>query len=122
MRRIWATLLVTVFGLALTGPAVFVAGADQKLPTCCRKDGKHHCASASSHGRSSGSSFQAGRCAWFIGHQSMPPVPAAGILKARQAAVAAVTVSRPTLRQQTQALGRAGFYRTGQKRGPPLLS
>jgi hypothetical protein len=120
MRRIWATLLVAVFGFAPIAPALFLPTGDQKLPPCCRKNGKHHCAAQRQEG-TSGASLQTGRCAFFVNEQALPPISATGVPKAGQAVVAAVLTDR-TPRPQTEKLGGASFDRTGQKRGPPSLS
>jgi hypothetical protein len=43
MRRALALLLLAVIGSPLLTP-LLLAGARAELPTCCRRDGKHHCA------------------------------------------------------------------------------
>lgn len=121
MRRIWATLLVAVFGFTLIGPAMFLPTGEQKLPPCCRKNGKHHCAMAQSQESTSGPSFQAGRCAFFPNDQTLPPISPAGMPKVGQAIVATVLSDR-TPRPRIEKLGSLPFDRTGQKRGPPSIS
>jgi hypothetical protein len=120
MRRIWATLLVAVFCFALIGPAMFVPTGDQKLPPCCRKNGKHHCALAQRQESTSGLSFQAGRCAFFANNQTLPPIPTVGMPKVGQTILATV-LSHRTPRPRTEKLGGIPFDRTGQKRGPPSI-
>jgi hypothetical protein len=120
MRRLWATLLVAVFSFAFIPPAMFVPAGDEKLPPCCRKDGKHHCAAAQSKGSSSGPSFQA-RCPLFSNGQTLPSIPRAEAPILGHAFTAGVTNSN-TSRPQTEKLGAAPFDRSGQKRGPPSLS
>src|SRR5213082_915167 len=75
MRRLWATLLLAVIGFALIGPALLAASADTNLPACCRRDGKHHCATPAS---SNGPSIQPVRCASFpVGNPATAPRGAA---------------------------------------------
>lgn len=121
MRRIWAMLLVAVFSFVVIGPALLVPTGDQKLPPCCRKDGKHHCATAASQESTFGPSFQAARCALFVNNQTLPPVPTSGMPKVGQATLAAVVFQR-TPRPQSVKLGRISFDRVAQKRGPPFVS
>jgi hypothetical protein len=121
MRRIWATLLAAVFSFSLLGPDVFVPTGDQKLPACCRKNGKHHCAAASDQGHTSGPSLRAGRCSLFAADQSLPPLHPVGPPKAGRTIVATIPSYRAP-RPQTEKLGGLLFDRTGQKRGPPSLS
>lgn len=121
MRRIWAALLVVVFGFTLLGPDAFAGFTDRKLPLCCSSNGKHHCALAKTEGGSSGPAFQPGRCPLFSGDQTMPPLPTAAIPKLSAGIFGAVR-SHPTPRPQTAALRRPAFDRSGQKRGPPSLS
>jgi hypothetical protein len=42
MRRALASLLLTIFGFALTCP-LLLSQAGGQVPACCRRDGKHHC-------------------------------------------------------------------------------
>ena len=121
VRRIWATLLVAVFSFALIGPATFVPTGDQKLPPCCRKTGKHHCALAQNHESTSGPSFQSGRCTFFPNEQTLPPIPTDGMVKVGQV-ILALVFSHPTPQPRTERLGGILFDRTGQKRGPPSIS
>jgi len=48
LRRISAFLLLAVFSFGLLAPA-FAAGADSNLPSCCRRAGRHHCATPAGH-------------------------------------------------------------------------
>ena len=45
MRRAIASLLLAFFSFLLIAPAL-PAKAASDLPTCCRRNGKHHCAGA----------------------------------------------------------------------------
>lgn len=42
MRRAFASLLVAVFSFPLIAPVV-LANTTSDFPTCCRRNGKHHC-------------------------------------------------------------------------------
>lgn len=121
MRRIWAALLVVVFGFTLLGPDAFAGLADRKLPPCCLSNGKHHCTLAKTEGGSSGPAFQPGRCPLYGGEQAMPPLPTAATPKL-PAAIFEAVLSYPAAHPQTAALRRFSFDRSGQKRGPPSQS
>jgi hypothetical protein len=44
LRRIQASLLLLLFSLGLFLPLLAASPASTKLPSCCRRDGKHRCA------------------------------------------------------------------------------
>ena len=121
MRRIWAALLVAVFGFTPFSPAAFASGDGRKLPPCCQRHGKHRCAMLQSEETSSGPALQTARCPLFGSEQTLPPLPAPAVVKLFQTLFATV-LSHPTPRPQTEVLGGISFDRTGQKRGPPVLS
>ena len=121
MRRIWAALLVATFGITLIGPAVFASAADERLPPCCRSNGKHHCAMARSLGDSSGPAVQVGRCPLYAADQTIPLQPTAGMVSQPQAVFGTI-LSHPTPRPRAMALGHVAFDRSCQKRGPPFLA
>jgi len=121
MRRIWAMLLVTVFGSSLIAPAMRDLDPDSKLPACCRRQGHHHCAmTADRPASSSGPSLQADRCALFPGATAISEGPAVS-LPVVAAAIFAGWLSHPAVCPQTEALCRISYSRAGQKRGPPIL-
>lgn len=119
MRRIWAILLVAVFGFSPIAPAVFASDPDSKLPPCCRRGGKHHCAMTAGQSASpSGPSLRADRCALFPDAQSIPAgqtVSLSGVAPA----IFAGLLSHPAVCPRTEALCRISYSRAGQKRGPP---
>jgi hypothetical protein len=120
MRRSIAILLALVFNWMLILPA-FAGSAESKLPACCRKNGKHHCALTQSQESTSAPSVQAGRCAFFANDQTLPPIPTVGMPKVGQTILATVLSHRAS-RPRTEKLGGIPFDRTGQKRGPPSIS
>jgi hypothetical protein len=121
MRRASAMLLVGLFSFSLISPSVFASDADSKLPACCRRDGKHHCARMATESESSsGPAVQAGRCSFFPTVQGVP----AG----RTVALAGIFQSgfEPLVRHgasghQTESLCQSSYSRAGQKRGPPTF-
>lgn len=44
MRRAWAALMVLLFSFPLIAPALASRPDESRLPACCRRNGKHHCA------------------------------------------------------------------------------
>lgn len=120
MRRIWAALLVTVFSITPISPALS-ADTEQKLPLCCRSNGKHRCVITESRSGSSGALVQAGRCSTLSADQTVPPHQTAGAAHL-SAAIYGVVLSRRTPRPQTQSLSHIWFDPSSQKRGPPILT
>jgi hypothetical protein len=117
VHRICATLLVAVFSFTLINPSAFLSRAEQKLPACCRSNGKHHCA-MNGQDTSTAPAFRAGYCASFGVDQTISPVPGIVTIEPSQATFVAV-VSQPVARPQVEALGSVSFDRSRQKRGPP---
>ena len=119
MRRAWATLQLALFGFSLIGPALFAPDSDLKVPACCRRDGKHRCASMAA-GSSLGPAIQGSKCSLF---------PSLGVIAANQTlALAGVPpvsferfVSHRIFGPSTESLCHSSYSRAGQKRGPPIL-
>ena len=121
MRTWVAATLTVVLALSVLQP-VFSANPEASLPSCCRRDGSHHCAmlmpglpSAPDQGKVVRNA--ADRCpyqrALAAGHRvSLHP--------AASAAVHAVLLSHPAIPAQTLAAGRISLSCGHQKRGPPL--
>ena len=65
MRRLLATLLLTIFSYSLISPALFASDADSKLPACCRRNGAHRCAMSMNQSGQSSGPVRAGRCPSF---------------------------------------------------------
>jgi hypothetical protein len=119
MRRVWAILLLAMFSFSLIEPTAFAPDPDSKLPPCCRRDGKHHCAmTADQVASSSGPSLRADRCAVFPVAQAIPARQAVS-LPGVAGVVFAGLLSHPAVTSQTEALCRISYSRAGQKRGPP---
>jgi len=120
MRRISAILLMALFSFPLIGPMVFTQDADSKLPACCRRNGKHHCAQMAAQAESSsGPALQTARCGFFPNGQGVPINPGVSPTPTSQAVFAGL-LSHPASRPQTDALCRISYSRAGQKRGPPI--
>jgi hypothetical protein len=145
LRRLYAILLVIVFGLPTFAPLLALGqGADTTLPMCCRRDGKHHCmlamaASGSSQddrsqdNRSQDNRSQIGapqqgvrlaamllseRCPY--GSHGLPGVAHPDWSLDTAAAVFGAVVAHPAGTPQTEALRRIALLRAHQKRGPPV--
>jgi len=121
MRRFAAILLISLFGFQLCGQA-FISDAAGTLPSCCRREGRHHCAMRDgTHAGDSGSKsrFVRSRCAQYretgvFTPQSVTAVvasaePHPGVLPGFSSALA-----------QAEAGYRISFSRARQKRGPPI--
>jgi hypothetical protein len=121
MRRASAMLLLALFGFSLISPSLFALGADSKLPACCTRNGKHHCATmATDSESSSGLALQAGRCSFFPTGEGFPAsrtVALAGISHAGFQQLVSHLVSA----HQTELFCHSSYSRAGQKRGPPTF-
>ena len=118
-----ALLLVLAGNTAL--PAFF-SDPESTLPSCCRRDGKHHCAMMAmiemvEQDEDAGPSWKAvqQKCAQFpksfVGVHSVPSAPP------RPNVAGDLTVSHPATKAQPETLYRISQSRTRQKRGPPSL-
>jgi hypothetical protein len=120
MRRIWATLLLALFGFSPIIPALSAGDSESTLPACCRRNGAHHCAILKDHAKSGGETkAEAARCPSFPSAKAFPVGRTAAAVNISQRIVA-VIVSHPAARPRTEALYRISYSRAGQKRGPPL--
>src|SRR5690242_18287358 len=121
MQRLLVTVLVALSCFWLVSPEVFAPVSALKAPSCCRRNGQHHCTmTASRTESSSGPAMQPARCPLFPGAQGVPARPPAGPLGIGQSLFAAI-VSHPASHPQTEALCRISFSRADQKRGPPFF-
>jgi hypothetical protein len=114
VRRASAILLVAVCSLSLIGPAF--TDANSALPSCCRRDGRHHCA-------------MTGKAGVQLTRQKCSNYPEAGAAPACFKTLAAkpshtlyaAILTYPAGHAQTEARYGASFNRSRQKRGPPTL-
>ncbi|MGA2135499.1 MAG: hypothetical protein ABSH50_24685 [Bryobacteraceae bacterium] len=125
MRRLLATLLVSVFSFSLIAPAL-IADANSDLPACCRRGGQHHCAmvdmdaDAASQPSGPGLTAHAEKCPYFPkGGAVLPHADAAPTLDCRMAV--SVGLSQLTVQAPADTAYRISASRSHQKRGPPSL-
>jgi hypothetical protein len=119
MRRSLAFLLAIVISWLLVLP-VFAVSTAAKLPACCRKNGKHHCQMMETSSRADDSlSALKEKCPCFP--QASPANHVETFRPATRQAVFAGLVSHPACSPQTEAGYRASYYRSKQKRGPPIF-
>ena len=128
MRRLISILLLAVFGLPFVLPMLAMGqNAEAGLPTCCRRDGKHHCMmSMDERGRlvvSHDPQFKAPaeKCPYCPSSvASSQPNPLA--VPSAASAIFGELVSHPTGFAQTEAKQRISRDRSNQKRGPPVMT
>ncbi|MBV8113375.1 MAG: hypothetical protein JO300_01445 [Silvibacterium sp.] len=118
VRRLLAMSLMLVFGLPLVSSLFGAQAAEQSLPACCRRDGRHHC--------SMGTSSSSPRDLSTVG-EKCPRAPASPAILLHfsftpgvAAAIFAGITRHPAISPQTEAQLRVSFDRARQKRGPPL--
>jgi hypothetical protein len=115
VQRVCATLLLVLFGFPLIVPVIRVE-SETKLPTCCRREGKHHCGMANPE--TSGAALRE-KCPSYPGVGAMPAFSPTILLNGTQAFFSGI-VKHPAVHSQTEALQRISFTRSRQKRGPPV--
>ena len=118
VRRILAVTLLAFFSFSLIDPAVFASDSESSLPACCRRAGKHRCATLM--GSPSGPSIQASKCRVFPEGRGVTALPNTGLLKTFPVASISI-VSCPMHRPLNDTLSRVSFRSTCQKRGPPVF-
>jgi hypothetical protein len=120
MRRILSLAMLLVFCFPLISP-LFASTPESNLPSCCRRDGAHHCMGSATLELHGGTGLSALK-------QKCPSYPKAiavvgtgqFFLVPTQAAFAEIA-AHPTAQPQTEARYRISFGRSRQKRGPPSL-
>jgi hypothetical protein len=118
-RRLLAALLLALFGFSFVSPLVLASDSDSKLPACCRRLGKHHCAVLETSS-SSGPVFRATPCSVFPGAQIVPARIGAAINQFR-ASVLPLNFSPQAIMRHDNGACSAPFSGSHQKRGPPSL-
>jgi hypothetical protein len=115
MRRLLAITITLLLSFTLAAP-LFVIDSANSLPECCRRNGRHHCATMSGSTESSFTTIGA-RCAAFPKPSALPAL--------HSFALSMVSTTRtelfvhPSASPQTEARYRIAFARSRQKRGPP---
>jgi hypothetical protein len=119
MRRLLAIAMVFLFGCPLAVP-LFAPGDANTLPVCCRRDGRHHCASGmlADSGTRAVSTI-APKCPNWP--KSTPAPWPKNFAPTQTGAIDAPLYSRPESAPQTEARYRVAFARSRQKRGPPAI-
>lgn len=123
MLRASALFLLALFGFLLINPAL-VADANSNLPSCCRKDGKHHCTMTSpDESEESGGALQSVRpkCPMFPGSTAAPGHSSAAAARPASLFFASIA-SHPSAHAQMDAHYSVSFSRSRHKRGPPSIS
>jgi hypothetical protein len=125
-----------ILGLPMISPLFAMAGGDAgNLPTCCRRDGKHHCmmmagmmmdmtsggASASSNpGTQPTVAIVTEPCPY--GLQGLPGALHRDWQLDTASAVFAGLTAHPSGSPQTESKRRVSSLRARHKRGPPMIS
>ena len=125
MRQALAIFLLVLFSFSLISPTVS-AGFAAKLPVCCRRDGKHHCAMTNmgdlQESPSSGLALRAGqpRCPNYPTTGAVPTQSQTVQLKGSQA-ISPLIPSHRAIQEQTETHLHLSLNSSHPKRGPPIL-
>ncbi len=114
--------LLSLWGLPICS-AFTGRSAEDNLPVCCRRNGKHHCAIQTMPDTRSGAAFTAPPQHCPLYPKGVVPSPTRVNLFAPTASAVffAALQSHPTFAPQTEARYRIAFDRSRLKRGPPTL-
>lgn len=118
-RRSISTLLTLVYSVLLTLP-LFAPSDESRLPACCRKDGKHHCAMQSSRAIPDGSVTANGaKCRLFP--QFAPASHLETVVASSRSSDIGYAVTQSAITPPTD-IPRIVFDHSAElKRGPPQL-
>jgi hypothetical protein len=122
MRRAFTWLLLAVLSFPLIAP-VLLANTASRLPSCCRRTGKHHCAmvdTADRDGLPAGPSAQMSRskCPLFPTVQVIPAYSKI-ILVRRAPRLGVPYLLNLTTARHDDHRARIAFHGSLRKRGPP---
>jgi hypothetical protein len=119
VRRLLAIALLGLFSFSLIPPRVFASDPEAGLPSCCRRNGKHHCLIAID-GSASGPSLQASRCSFFPGAMGVTASPKAG-MPATPLVSSVLHAGRSANHQADETPSPVLFRSPRRLRGPPAL-
>ena len=120
MRAGAAVLLLALFCNSLVAPLLFASDADSRLPACCRRNGVHKCDMMMAASSSSSPAWFAAPCRSYPGPQTIPTPAGAGPVVFSDTSAGLVSSESPLLSTRDGRY-RVAFYRSHQKRGPPVL-
>jgi hypothetical protein len=121
VSRIVAVALLALFCFSLLEAAVFTTDDESKVPSCCRRGGKHHCTTMIAEaGSLSGPSIQPSKCRFYPGVSVMTASPNTGLLIILHVGTLWM-MSCPVFRSTIDTPYQVSFCSTCQKRGPPGL-
>ena len=118
MRRALASLLLALFSFPLIVP-MLRPDASSSLPSCCRREGKHHCTMGPESTSREGLNAIRPKCANYPSTTAVPGSSVAFLKKSPSICVS--LLSFPPVQARAEAQYRVSFSRSRQKRGPPAL-
>jgi hypothetical protein len=116
LRRATAALIIALFGFSLISP-VLVADPSPARPSCCLRDGKHHCAMDAADTQSDGPALLS-RCALFSRIRCSLSNPTSPALPPRDR-TAGVLFASSALPNTHECAHRRLAADAERKRGPP---
>jgi hypothetical protein len=122
MRRAFASLLLALFSFPLILP-ILRADDASRLPSCCRREGKHHCSMGPTTAETA--DFLAldairPRCSNYPATSAVPGNWNVAFLRT-STSICTSLLNYPAVEARTEAQYRVSFSRSRQKRGPPAL-
>ena|ERR1700733_4832980 len=119
MRRALASLLLALFSFPLILPILRLDAASS-LPSCCRREGKHHCSMDSAATYQQGLSPIQPKCSNYPSTLAVRGNLNVAVFK-HPPTICASLLSYSSAPAQAEAQYRVSFSRSRQKRGPPVL-
>jgi hypothetical protein len=118
MRRVAASLLAVMFSFTLIASDLIFADTTSQLPSCCRRGGKHHCASSHLSDGSSDRTVGAAKCESFPTVKAFPSQIVTPLDTSTNGFVLAV---QPSVLPRTRLWIGISEANAESKRGPPSL-
>ena len=117
MRRLLAITLLLLFTTPFVLPLFGTNAAEDALPACCRRNGKHHCMMYMAWMQERSFHTVREKCPYSIVPPAILVLPS--FTPSAAASVFAGITRHPAVVAQTEAHLRISFDRSRQKRGPP---
>lgn len=118
VRRATTLALLGVFGFPLIPLSVFASDVERGLPSCCRRNGAHHCSTMKAD--SSSPALQSPTCRFFPNANLVSASPNAGVLVIVRVTGVSLS-SSPVSQRATETPYPLRFLSPHQQRGPPTL-
>lgn len=117
MRRALSISLLLLLMAPAIVPLLGTQAAEDTLPACCRRNGKHHCMMSMAFMQDQAFRTINEKCPYNLAPPAVIVLPP--YTPSAPASIFAGILRHPSVVPQTEAQQRVSFDRSRQKRGPP---